>query len=141
MWVVGDDAECIVVDAPHSVDDILAVVGDRKVKAMVSPTRTTTTSGCAGAARGHGRGAPILLHPDDRPLSELTHADYLWDIDLGDDQIIQVAGDDVPGAAHAGHAPGAVCLLPSLRRLRVHQRHTVRGWPRERRVARTATTT
>ena len=29
VWVVGDDSECIVIDAPHSVDDILAVVGAR----------------------------------------------------------------------------------------------------------------
>ena len=35
IWVIGDDTECIVIDAPHSVGDILAVVGDRKVKAIV----------------------------------------------------------------------------------------------------------
>ena len=29
VWVVGDDDECVVIDAPHSVDGILAVVGDR----------------------------------------------------------------------------------------------------------------
>ncbi len=28
IWVVGDDTECVVIDAPHSVDDILAVVGE-----------------------------------------------------------------------------------------------------------------
>ena len=33
VWVVGDDAECVVIDAPHDVDAILAVVGDRRVTA------------------------------------------------------------------------------------------------------------
>ena len=28
--------------------------------------------------------APIFLHPDDKPLWELTHTDYLWDMDLPD---------------------------------------------------------
>ena len=32
VWVVGDDEECVVIDAPHDVDGILAVVGDRRGK-------------------------------------------------------------------------------------------------------------
>ena len=32
---MGDDDECVVIDAPHSVDDILAVVGGRTVKAIL----------------------------------------------------------------------------------------------------------
>ena len=35
IWVVGDDEECLVIDAPHSVDDILAVVAGRRVKAIL----------------------------------------------------------------------------------------------------------
>ena len=37
IWVVGDDDECVVIDAPHSVDDILAVVGERRVVAHARP--------------------------------------------------------------------------------------------------------
>ena len=50
VWVVGDDAECVVIDAPHSVDDILAVVAGRKVKAIV----------CTHAHDDHVRVAPAL---------------------------------------------------------------------------------
>src|SRR3990170_3874490 len=32
IWVIGDDDECIVIDAPHSVDDILDVVAGRQGK-------------------------------------------------------------------------------------------------------------
>jgi hypothetical protein len=48
VWVIGDDRECVVVDAPHSVDDILAVVGDRTVRAIVcTPGRRPTTGSVA----------------------------------------------------------------------------------------------
>ena len=114
VWVLGDDHECVVVDAPHDVDAILAVVGDRKVRAIV----------CTHAHDDHVRvapelrdrtGAPVLLHPDDRPLWELTHTDELWDVDLADGQVIPVAGTSVTVLHTPGHAPGAVCLhVPDL---------------------------
>ena len=109
IWVIGDDTSCVVVDAPHSVDDILALVGDRTVSAIV----------CTHAHDDHVRvapdlreatGAPILLHPADRPLWELTHGDLSWDADLADGQEI-AAGDTTLTVLHTpGHAPGAVCL-------------------------------
>jgi glyoxylase-like metal-dependent hydrolase (beta-lactamase superfamily II) len=109
IWVIGDDTSCMVVDAPHSVDEILALVGDRTVSAIV----------CTHAHDDHVRvapdlreatGAPILLHPADRPLWELTHGDLSWDADLADGQEI-AAGDTTLTVLHTpGHAPGAVCL-------------------------------
>ena len=35
IWVVGDDEECVVIDAPHDVDAILAVVAGRRVKSIL----------------------------------------------------------------------------------------------------------
>ena len=109
IWVIGDDTSCVVVDAPHSVDEIMALVGDRTVSAIV----------CTHAHDDHVRvapdlreatGAPILLHPADRPLWELTHGDLSWDADLADGQEI-AAGDTTLTVLHTpGHAPGAVCL-------------------------------
>lgn len=113
IWVVGDDVECVVIDAPHSVDEIVAVVGERAVKAIV----------CTHAHDDHVRvapelrekvGAPILLHPADRPLWVLTHGEgeqgELWDVDLVDGQEIEVAGTTLLVLHTPGHAPGAVCL-------------------------------
>jgi glyoxylase-like metal-dependent hydrolase (beta-lactamase superfamily II) len=109
IWVVGDDTECVVLDAPHSVDDILAVVGDRTVTAIV----------CTHAHDDHVRvapdlreatGAPILLHPADRPLWQLTHGDLPWDADLADGQEIPAGGTTLRVLHTPGHAPGAVCL-------------------------------
>jgi glyoxylase-like metal-dependent hydrolase (beta-lactamase superfamily II) len=109
IWVVGDDEECVVIDAPHDVDAILEVVAGRTVKAII----------CTHAHDDHVRvapelrervSAPILLHPDDRPLWELTHQDHLWDVDLEDGQTVKVGGASVKAIHTPGHAPGAVCL-------------------------------
>ena len=109
IWVIGDDEDCIVIDAPHSVDDILAVVAGRTVKAIL----------CTHAHDDHVRvapelrvatGAPILLHPDDQPLWELTHPDELWDVDIEDGQSITVGGAALTILHTPGHAPGAVCV-------------------------------
>jgi len=109
IWVVGDDSECVVVDAPHDVGEILAVVGDRAVRAIL----------CTHAHDDHVRvapqlrervSAPIMLHPADRPLWELTHAGELWDVDLADGAAIEVAGTALTVLHTPGHAPGAVCF-------------------------------
>jgi glyoxylase-like metal-dependent hydrolase (beta-lactamase superfamily II) len=113
IWVVGDDTECVVIDAPHSVSDILAVVGDRKVKAIVCTHAHDDHVRVAPALREEangGQGAPIMLHPDDKVLWELTHADYLWDLDLADGVTIEVGGTTLQVLHTPGHAPGAVCL-------------------------------
>ncbi|GAB3698001.1 MBL fold metallo-hydrolase [Mariniluteicoccus flavus] len=113
VWVIGDDEECLVIDAPHSVEGILEVVGDRRVLAIV----------CTHAHDDHVRvvhelaervEAPILLHPDDRPLWDLTHPGTAWDRDLRDGEKLVVAGEEVRVIHTPGHAPGAVCLyLPA----------------------------
>ncbi|MBB3093956.1 glyoxylase-like metal-dependent hydrolase (beta-lactamase superfamily II) [Actinoplanes campanulatus] len=115
IWVVGDDDECVVIDAPHDVEAILAVVGDRQVRAII----------CTHAHDDHVRvapglrdrtGAPILLHPAEWPLWELTHGDGVWwNIDLADGARIEVGGSVLEVLHTPGHAPGAVCLhVPDL---------------------------
>ncbi|GAA1725039.1 MBL fold metallo-hydrolase [Aeromicrobium alkaliterrae] len=110
VWIVGDDTEVVVIDAPHSVDAILAAVGERTITAIL----------CTHAHDDHVRfapelrertGAPIYLHPDDREVWELTHGDaIIWDHDLSDGLAIEVAGTSLTVLHTPGHAPGAVCL-------------------------------
>lgn len=114
IWVVGDDNECVVIDAPHDVDAILEVVGGRTVKAIICTHAHDDHVRVAPALRERTH-APILLHPADRPLWELTHADHLWDVDLEDDQSITVGSTALRVLHTPGHAPGAVCLhVPDL---------------------------
>ena len=110
VWVIGNDQECVVIDAPHDVEKILDVVGKRKLGAIL----------CTHAHDDHVRvapdlreatGAPILLHPDDRPVWELTHPDLLWDVDLEDGQDLHVGGITLTVIHTPGHAPGAVCFF------------------------------
>lgn len=110
VWVVGDDAECIVIDAPHDPTAILELVGDRKLKAIV----------CTHAHDDHVRfapevaeatGAPILLNPADRVLWDMTHPERQPDADLTDGQVIEIGGTRLEVIATPGHAPGAVCLF------------------------------
>ncbi|RKT82275.1 hydroxyacylglutathione hydrolase [Saccharopolyspora antimicrobica] len=108
-WVVGDDAECVVIDAPHDVEAIRALVGDREVRAVL----------CTHAHDDHVRrapelaeavGAPILLHPDDMVLWRLTHPERQPDGELADGQVVEVGGIGLRVLHTPGHAPGAVCL-------------------------------
>jgi glyoxylase-like metal-dependent hydrolase (beta-lactamase superfamily II) len=115
VWVVGDEEECVVIDAPHDVEEIMAVVAGRRVKAIL----------CTHAHDDHVREAPqlraqtqapIFLHPDDRPLWEMTHPGELWDVDLADGEVVDVAGVGLEVIHTPGHAPGAVCFhAPALR--------------------------
>ncbi|NYG60129.1 glyoxylase-like metal-dependent hydrolase (beta-lactamase superfamily II) [Nocardioides daedukensis] len=109
IWVIGDDTECIVIDAPHDVDAIRAVIGDRTLKAILCTHAHDDHVRVAPALR-NAVPAPILLHPDDRPLWELTHTDELWDLDLADGQELEVGGATLRILHTPGHAPGAVCV-------------------------------
>ncbi len=109
VWVVGDDAECIVIDAPHSVEQILAVVDGRTVTAVVC-THAHDDHVRYAPALAEATGAPIWLHPEDAPLWELTHPGRAWDADLADGQEIVVGGTALRVIHTPGHAPGGVCL-------------------------------
>jgi glyoxylase-like metal-dependent hydrolase (beta-lactamase superfamily II) len=110
IWVIGDDAECVVIDAPHSVDDILAVVAGRAVKAILLTHAHDDHCRVAPALRA-AVDAPILLHPADRPLWELTHGDAAkWDQDLADGWETSVGGATLRALHTPGHAPGAICF-------------------------------
>jgi glyoxylase-like metal-dependent hydrolase (beta-lactamase superfamily II) len=109
VWVVGDDTECVVIDAPHDVDAILDVVGVRRLKAILCTHAHDDHVRVAPKLRTETR-APVFLHPDDRPVWQLTHPDELWDVDLADGQIIEVAGTRLHTMHTPGHSPGAVCF-------------------------------
>lgn len=114
VWIVGDDTEVVVIDAPHDADAIAEAVGDRTLKAIV----------CTHAHDDHVReapklsartGAPVLLHPDDLPMWELTHPRRKPDGELNDGRVVEVAGIELQVLHTPGHAPGAVCLYaPAL---------------------------
>jgi len=114
VWLLGDDDEVLVVDAPHDADAIEAAVAGRTVVAIA----------CTHAHDDHVRvapelaerlSAPVLLHPDDRVLWDLVHARHEPDAALSDGQVLEVAGTRLEVLHTPGHAPGAVCFsVPDL---------------------------
>ncbi|TKK78828.1 MBL fold metallo-hydrolase [Herbidospora galbida] len=109
VWVLGDDAECVVFDAPHDVDAILKVVAGRRVTAILA-THAHDDHVRQAPALAEATGAPILLHPDDLPVWRLTHPDRAPDGELADGQTIEVGGTTLTVLHTPGHAPGACCF-------------------------------
>ncbi len=113
VWVVGDDEECVIIDAPHDVAAIQELVGDRRVIAILCThahdDHVKVAPELAAAAR-----APVWLHADDRVVWELTHASPP-DGELTDGQFITVGDVQLEVLHTPGHSPGAVCFLcPAL---------------------------
>ena len=115
VWVLGDDAECVVIDAPHDADAILSAVGSRQLTAILC-THAHDDHVDAAAALAEATRAPIWLHPADRELWDQTYPDRATDRDLADGQTITVAGADLTVLHTPGHSRGAVCFhLPGQR--------------------------
>ena len=108
VWVVGDDSECVVIDAPHDVQAILEVVGGRRVVAVLC-THAHDDHVRHAPELGRAVEAPVLLHPADLPVWELTH-DSPPDGELADGQQLPIADIALEVIHTPGHAPGAVCF-------------------------------
>ncbi|MEU8301876.1 MBL fold metallo-hydrolase [Micromonospora sp. NPDC048909] len=114
VWVVGDDTECVVLDAPHDVDAILRVVGQRRVSAILA-THAHDDHVRVVPALARATGAPVLLHPDDRVLWDLVHPDVSPDGELRDGTTVEVAGAALRVLHTPGHSPGACSFhVPAL---------------------------
>jgi glyoxylase-like metal-dependent hydrolase (beta-lactamase superfamily II) len=114
VWVIGDDAECAVIDAPHDVAAIREVVGGRRVVAVLA-THAHDDHVRVAPALAKATDAPLLLHPEDLVLWQHTHGSREPDGHLTDGQRIHVAGVVVHVLHTPGHAPGAVCFdVPEL---------------------------
>ena len=114
VWIVADDHEAVVIDASHDAGAIADAVGDRVLRAIVC-THAHDDHVNAAPELAERTGAPILLHPGDLPLWELTHAGRRPDGELRDGQVLTVAGSELTVLHTPGHAPGAVCLYaPAL---------------------------
>ncbi|GAA0962859.1 MBL fold metallo-hydrolase [Actinocorallia libanotica] len=109
VWIVGDEHEAIVIDAAHDAAAIRDALGGRALKAIVS-THAHNDHIDAAPVLADAADAPILLHPADLPLWDMTHPDRRPDGELADGEVLTVGGIELRVLHTPGHAPGAVCL-------------------------------
>ncbi|GAB3488935.1 MBL fold metallo-hydrolase [Amycolatopsis cihanbeyliensis] len=109
VWLLGDDHEVLVIDAAHDAQAILTAVDGRAVRAIVC-THAHNDHVNAAPELARLTNAPILLHPDDLELWDLTHPQRSPDAPLSDGQVLTIAGTELTVLHTPGHAPGAVCL-------------------------------
>src|ERR1700761_9537443 len=90
VWVLGDDSECVVIDAPHDADAIGAVIGERRLLAVLC-THAHNDHIEAAQALAERYGAPVRLHPADEVLWRQTYDTFEFE-PLEDGEEIPVAG-------------------------------------------------
>lgn len=105
VWVVGDDRECVVIDAPHDVQAILEVVGERTVAGILL-THAHDDHIDAAMALAEATGAPTYLHPEDRMLWDRVH-DVAPTEELADGDTLEIGGTMIQVLHTPGHSPGA----------------------------------
>jgi glyoxylase-like metal-dependent hydrolase (beta-lactamase superfamily II) len=105
VWVIGDERECIVVDAAHDADAILSAVGKRTVRAILLThghnDHISAVDELAAATR-----APVHLHREGRLVWALSQDTPPPD-DMRDGHEFHV-GDVTLRVLHTpGHSPGS----------------------------------
>lgn len=109
VWIVGDDAEAIVIDPAHDAGAVAAAVAGRTVISVL------LTHGHDDHIR-HARefadrvGAPVLLHPADLMLWDAVYPGTVPDAEIADGEVFTVAGTELVALHTPGHSPGSVCL-------------------------------
>ena len=109
VWLVGDDDEVLVIDAPHDAAPIVEAIGGRRVTAIVL-THGHNDHITAAPALREATGAPIWFSPADRMLWDMVHEGVEPDEALGEGTTFRVAGTTLTALATPGHSPGSTCL-------------------------------
>lgn len=108
VWLVGDDAEVLVIDAPHDAPTIAASIGSRRVSAIIL-THGHNDHINAAVELAQITGAPIWFPSADQMLWDVEH-DHAPDHDLVDGTTFDIAGSTLRAIATPGHSPGSTCL-------------------------------
>ncbi len=115
VWIIGDDREVLIIDAAHDATAIAAAVGDRRVKAVVC-THAHDDHINQAPALAEMFSAPILLHPAEKVLWEMTWPHHKPDKELRHDQVLSIGSIDLRVLHTPGHSPGSSCLYaPELK--------------------------
>jgi glyoxylase-like metal-dependent hydrolase (beta-lactamase superfamily II) len=109
IWIVGDDEECLVVDAAHEAQPIIDAIGGRRVVAVVC-THGHNDHINVAVEVADATGAPIAIHGDDLMLWDVVNPDRAPDLLIEDGTRFEVAGTTLVALHTPGHSPGGVSL-------------------------------
>ena len=113
VWIIGDDQACVVVDAAHDAEAIVAAAAGRTITAIICTHAHNDHINAVGEVQ-RVTGAPAYLHPQDRVLWDAVY-ENAPDHELADGQVITIGDVDLQVLHTPGHAPGACCLYaPTL---------------------------
>ena len=108
VWLIGDDAEVIVIDAAHDADAILDAIDGRSVLAIIL-THGHNDHINAAVELGRETGADVWFPPADRMLWDAEHGTRP-DRELLAGATFTVAGTTLRAVPTPGHSPGSTCL-------------------------------
>jgi glyoxylase-like metal-dependent hydrolase (beta-lactamase superfamily II) len=109
IWIVGDDAEVVVIDAAHDHRPIVQAIGSRRTVAIVATHGHNDHINAAGAL-AEAVDAPVWLHPDDLMLWHDVYPERSPDRALADGWTMTVGGTSLRVIHTPGHSPGGCCL-------------------------------
>src|SRR5437764_7399065 len=104
IWLVGDDADVLVIDAAHDAGPIVEAVDDRRVVAIVCTHGHNDHINAALDVHGFVGRAPIAPHDDARMLWNQVYVARRPDMPLKDGQILEVAGTAPRGTNPPRHS-------------------------------------
>jgi len=114
VWLVGDDDEVLVIDAPHRAEPIVEAIAGRRVAGIVL-THGHNDHITAAVALRDAVDAPISFHPADRMLWDQVYGGGVHpaaspDAEIADGTRFAVAGTTLQALHTPGHSPGSTCL-------------------------------
>ncbi len=110
IWIVGDDHECLVIDAAHEAAPIAAGVAGRRVTAIVCTHGHNDHINAAVELAAAVGDPPILLHEADRMLWDVVYPDRAPGGTIAAGDRPAAGGVQLVALHTPGHSPGGVSL-------------------------------